>query len=389
MGSSQRSGATLERVTAEAYSGDATLIDQLATDWRALCDEAPDSQPSYRPEWVASFARAFAPSDQLVVVAARSEGRLVAVLPLVTRRGLDGLPARKLTSAANEHTSPLDLVRAAGDRGEAGLEAVWRQLRTMADWDLLEFPDMPSGGSLSRLLRLARRDGYPVAVRESMRSPYIPLPERGGTVDVVLSEVDTKFRSNLRRRMRRLQASGPVRLRRHDRADRDVLNQFYELEASGWKGSQGTAIACDPAARRFYDDAAREAERNDSLALYTLACGDRPVAMHFGLVHRGRYYLVKTAYDPAVKECSPGQLIVLEVLRDLLSRGVCEFDFMGMSMAWKRDWTNHERVYLRGLLFRTSPRGRILHAARTVVGPRVKRAVRRLRPRRCTDDSTT
>ena len=46
-----------------------------------------------------------------------------------------------------------------------------------------------------------------------------------------------------------VEATGAVRLIRLERAEPEVLERFYRLEAAGWKAARGTAIACDARTR--------------------------------------------------------------------------------------------------------------------------------------------
>jgi len=349
---------------AEVIRGGVEVIEQLAAEWRELCAEGPCDEPFYRPEWIAAYMRAFAPEKQLLIITVRVGGRLRAVLPLVAERAwFYGCPVRKLRSAAGMHSGRFDLVHGAGDEGEAVL-AIWEWLRTRSDWDLIELQDVPPGGAAEQLLLAAKIDGYPTGLWESLRTPYIPLPGSGGKPAAALSRTDAKFRGNLRRRMRKLEAKGPVRLIRVESADRAALDRFYELERAGWKGEQGTAIACDADTRRFYDEAAGAAAAFGYFSLYVLECGGHPVAIHYGLTHRGRYFVPKLAYDENYKECAPGHLIVHEILRDAVERGLTEFDFLGPWMEWKAEWTSEVRPHAWCYVFRQGLFGRALHATK-------------------------
>jgi CelD/BcsL family acetyltransferase involved in cellulose biosynthesis len=197
-----------------------------------------------------------------------------------------------------------------------------------------------------------------------MRTPYVPLPGKCGSLDDVLARTDAKFRANVRRRRRKLEGKGEVTFERIDRADADALQAFYDLERAGWKGARGTAIGCDAATRRFYDHVAAWAEAQRCLSLYVLRLDGRPVAMHYGLTWGDRYYLPKPAFDEAHRECSPGQLLVQDVLRDCVERGLTEFDFLGPWMDWKADWTGHVRPHGWCYVFRRGSVGRVLHAAK-------------------------
>lgn len=346
------------RMEVTAQGGGVEVVHWLADEWRALCDEGSHDQPFYRPEWIGAYVNAFASEQTLQVITARSGGRLRAVLPLLEERTFFcGLLVKKLRGAANVHSCRFDLVRAAGPDGEAAVEAIWNFLRDLPGWDVLELPDVPLGGSVEQLLAAAEKEGYPTARRESLRSPYLLLPQGDSGEESWLWRTDAKFRANLRRRRRNLATRGTLRLRRVETADPDALQRVLELEKSGWKGRAGSAIACNPKTRQFYEGVARRAQQFGYLALYFLELDARPIACHFGLAHRGRYFLPKPAYDEKYREFSPGQLLVNAVLRDCAERGFSEFDFLGPWMEWKGEWTSEVRPHAFCYIFNKSPLG--------------------------------
>jgi CelD/BcsL family acetyltransferase involved in cellulose biosynthesis len=99
------------------------------------------------------------------------------------------------------------------------------------------------------------------------------------------------------------------------------------------------------------------------------------VAVHLGLVHRGVYYLPKTAYDEALGSASPGQLLQREVLAECEARGLDGFDFLGPDMEWKREWAPthapHDWLYV----YRPSLAGRAMHSFKHRLRPAVKEAL--------------
>lgn len=345
----------------DATAGGIEVLDGIAAEWSSLCDEGPCDQPFYRPEWIRAHLEAFEPRARIRLVQVRRGGRLRAVLPLVEEWGtLRGIPIRRLRGAAGVHSCRFDLVHGA-DEGEEAADAVWSFLSREGGWEVLELPDVPAGGALEHLLERARLSGFPVGTWESMRTPWIPLD---GDFETVVGRTDAKFRANVRRRFRKLQSKGQVGFERIERADPAVLQKFYDLERAGWKGNRGTAIACDPATRKFYDTVARWAESEKCLSLYSLSLDGKPVAMHFGLTWRGRYWLPKPAFDENHRECSPGQLLLQEVLRDCIDRKLVEFDFLGPWMEWKADWTEKVRPHNWLYVFRKGPLGHLLHTAK-------------------------
>jgi CelD/BcsL family acetyltransferase involved in cellulose biosynthesis len=197
-------------------------------------------------------------------------------------------------------------------------------------------------------------------------SPYLPLDFPGRTAEErsgrLLAQVGAGFRSSLRRKRRRIEEQGALRLRCFERAEPAALERFYELESAGWKGQKGTAIACDERTRRFYDGLADAASRHGYFSLYALECGGRVVAMQYCLSDRERCYLLKPAFDENFSKYSPGQLITQEILRDCLERGLTEYDFLGREAEWKGEWAEATRPQADCYIFRRGLAGRALHA---------------------------
>jgi CelD/BcsL family acetyltransferase involved in cellulose biosynthesis len=206
-----------------------------------------------------------------------------------------------------------------------------------------------------------------------MRTPYVPLNGLPETPESWLSLVSANFRSIVRRKSRKLQTIGAVRIRRVENADPKALQAFYNLEQSGWKGQEGTAIACAESTRQFYNEIAAEAEEFGYLALYFLEVNDKPIAAQFGLRLSGRYFMPKIAYDESQKEHSPGHLLTHGILADCIADGYSEFDFIGPRAEYKAKWTDAERPHSSHWIFARTVYGRVLHTLKFHIRPTIKK----------------
>jgi CelD/BcsL family acetyltransferase involved in cellulose biosynthesis len=366
------SEAGLGTTISTVLRGDVGLVDRIAEDWRSLLERSSGNEPFYGPEWVGAYLRAFTPPGELLLLTARTEGRLDAILPLMDQRTwFCGIPARKLTSANNVHCCRFDLVRCAGPAGEHAAKALWECLRESTDWDVIELLDVPDGGSVELLLEAAEKDGFLTGKWASIRSPFVPLSGLGATGAVPKR---SHFRQNLRRTTRRAEALGPLRLSRFDCADPVALERFFDLEKSGWKGKSGTAIACGASTRRFYTEIAHAAERLGYLSLYLLEFGQTLVAGQFGLTYKGRYCVPKIGYDESYAGYGPGHIMVNAVLRDCVQRGLHEFDFLGPKMDWKSEWASEERAHSHCYVFRAGLYGQALYTAKLRVMATLRKA---------------
>jgi CelD/BcsL family acetyltransferase involved in cellulose biosynthesis len=368
LGSSPSPSRALYRVE-EARGRSA--FEALGVEWNALAARGPVDLPMIRHEWLSAWLDAFAPAAApLVLVARAPSGEAAGMTAFLEERARGGIV--RLVAPANDHSCRFEWTLGPDASGAAG--ALWAHLRDRVRWDALLLRDVPRDGPTSVLLEtLARADGHLTGRWASLNSPRLAL---GGAP--AEARTSAKFRANLRRRARRLGELGAVALRRVECGDEvdAAVDEFLALEASGWKGARGSAIALDPALVAFYRRLARDAARRGALALRMLLLDGRAIAVHLGLVHRGVYYLPKTAYDEGLGATSPGQLLQREVLAECEARGLAGFDFLGPDMAWKRDWAPvhapHDWLYV----YRPSLAGRGMHTLKHRVRPAVKEVLR-------------
>jgi CelD/BcsL family acetyltransferase involved in cellulose biosynthesis len=343
----------------------------LRAEWDALLARGPTDLPFLRHAFLEAWLDAFLPPRaQLTVLVARdADGAAAGFAPLLAERL--GTHVR-LRAPANDHSCRVEWVLGPDASGAAA--AIWAHLRDEVRWDVLVLRDLPRDGPTSAVLEpLARADGHLAGRWESQRSPYLRLG--GAPVEARLS---SRFRANLRRRRRRLEELGPVALVREDgRGDVEgALRELFALEAAGWKGKRGTALANDPRLVGFYRAWAAEAAARGALAIRSLTLSGRAVAMHLGLVHGGAYWLPKIAYDERLGAVSPGQLLQREVVAECQARGLRGLEFLGPDMEWKRDWEPELRPHDWLYVYRPSLAGRALHAVKHRLKPAVKEALR-------------
>lgn len=347
-------------------TGGIDLLESLVAGWERIAEEDPAGEAFYRPEWSLSFLRAFAPSAKLVVVTAWHGKALRAVLPLIRVRSfLTGLPVRKLMGVANVHCCRLGLALAPGEEHEPLLGAMWDALKSLQDWDVLDFDYVPEDNGIDRLAGHAAWGGYPVSRVRSWESLHVDFKAVQGETPW-MEGTRPKFRSNLRRTRRQLEEQGKVTTRHFVSANPQALEEFYKLEASGWKGRQGTAIACDPRTQQFYDEVAQASAQAGVLSLDFLELNNKPVAAHFAFQSHGRYCLAKAAYDETYQRYGPGQLLVQEVLSQSRDRGISELDFVGPATWDESRWASQRRTHFQILIFRKGWYGFILHRVRTM-----------------------
>ncbi len=377
--------------------GERSALSSLRGDWEriaaAMRDAGGTRGPFLAPEWLGIFAAALCNEhdgarlgDFRLLVAHRA-GALVAALPLVVeRRRLAGVPARLLRSLSDDHSQRFDLLLDPAHADDAA-RALVAHLARARDWDAVELQTvLDDGAAAHKLVDAARAAGLPTGAWASMVSPYLPLPATTAALD---AQLGSKFRGNLRRRAKKLAADvGPITLERIDGSGMSAveldaaLDEGFALEAAGWKGDAGTAIACDDKLRARYKALAHAFAARGQLACYFLRAGGRRVAFHFALSDRDAYYFFKPGFDASLASYGLGHLTVDAVARDLIARGVGELDFLGDDMPWKRDWTDRARAHSFRYIFAPTARGRALAAWKLTLAPAARRLWSRIQTRR-------
>jgi CelD/BcsL family acetyltransferase involved in cellulose biosynthesis len=130
-----------------------------------------------------------------------------------------------------------------------------------------------------------------------------------------------KKRKELKRLSNRLSEMGQVETRRLARREElpGWCDDFLELEAAGWKGKAGSALACDHHTAQFFREAVEAAFDDGKLDFLRLDLDGRPLAMLANFLAPPGSFSFKIAFDEDYSRFSPGVLIQIDNLA-ILSR---------------------------------------------------------------------
>ncbi|RZK83590.1 MAG: GNAT family N-acetyltransferase, partial [Methylobacterium sp.] len=131
---------------------------------------------------------------------------------------------------------------------------------------------------------------------------------------------------DLRRRQRRLAEGGVVSLETVTQgpALARAVEIFLDVEAAGWKGTAGSAMACRTAHAAFARAVFRAEGGPVGIRADTLSRDGTTLAVSLALVAGGTAYLLKTAYDETARAFAPGLVLEAEIVRALHTDGFAE-----------------------------------------------------------------
>ena len=289
--------------------------------WERLVARAAEPNPFFEPWYLLPSLRQW--GDGVRVKAWFHEGRLAGLMPVARAARYYGHPLTHASVWLHANAFCGVPLVAAGLK-----EAFWEAL--LAHFDrrasaalFLHLPQMPAEGpvaaALTRVLTRSGRLHY-VAAQES-RAMLTGETSAAAYLEAAMS---AKKRKELRRQHNRLAEEGALSFERVEGTD-DIAEwtaEFLALEAAGWKGEAGSALASAPDTRALFEAALEGAAAAGRLERLALRLDGRAIAMLANFITAPGAYSYKTAFDEACARFSPGMLLQLENLALLERDGI-------------------------------------------------------------------
>lgn len=299
------------RVSLERGAG---ALEKLVPQWEELAAQALEPNPFYE-HWMLRPALELLGGAEVELACVWRGATLELLVPVQRLPRYRGLPVRALCAWRHKHCligTPLVRAACAAD----ALAALLGWMRKARGASVLELNYLTAGGLFHQaLVDALAHCGMPSLA--GGRYTRALLRRHRDAESYIAAALDAQARSNLRRRERRLREHGAL-TRRLLRPGDDVgrwIDEFLRLEAAGWKGRRGSALACTEANRRFAVAALTRAFERGRLLMVGLDLDARPVARYCAFAAGEGAFAFKTAYDEELRNGSPGILAELEMIR--------------------------------------------------------------------------
>jgi CelD/BcsL family acetyltransferase involved in cellulose biosynthesis len=286
-------------------------VEALAGEWTALAASAAEPNAFAEHWFVAAALRSLPEGREIRLIEARRGGRLIGLLPFEIVRGYARLPVLVVQNWCHDHGFLGTPLVAAGEERAFWAAAIAALNAADLPANLLHLWRMTEGGPIERALGGAIVHRRIRAFLESDLTPAAYYEQA----------VRQKKRKELRRLRNRLADLGTVAARiLDDRAELDAwCDAFLALEKAGWKGKEGTALACAPEGEAFFRQVVAASWQEGRLQFRRLDVDGRPVAMLVNFLCPPGSFSFKTAFDEGFAHYSPGVLLQIENL-DILDR---------------------------------------------------------------------
>lgn len=294
--------------------------ERLLPEWAALADDAAEPN-AFGEAWFVGPALMHLREGRTVwVVEVRDEAdTLTGTMPVAIEPRYGRIPVRHTSNWTHfQCFMGTPLIR-------QGFEtSFWQAIIEMldaSDWasGFLSVSGILENGRVHKGLQAAaaRLDRPAATVHRYERAA---LQSRVSPEDYLAEALRGKKRKELRRLSNRLAEIGPVRFSTLECAGEIErwCGEFLALEASGWKGTRGSAFANEEATASFFRQVTAGAFEAGRLDFQRLDLDGRAIAMLVNFRTPPGSWSFKIAYDEDFARFSPGVLIELENLSRVL-----------------------------------------------------------------------
>jgi CelD/BcsL family acetyltransferase involved in cellulose biosynthesis len=226
-------------------------------------------------------------------------------------------------------------------------------------WDVVDLRRLRAGDPATDALAHAFEWASPKAgwfVTRELEDvcPVVTLTP-GMDYEAFLATLDKKERHEIRRKVRRAAAAGPVALERSADPIAD-LDAFVDLHQKRW-GVEGLFPPTEggAASRRFFAGLFEDCAPSGIVDLSFLSVGGRRIAAGVTFDDGEAVYYYNAGVDPDARELSPGVVMVACYVQRAIALGRTRLDFLRGNEPYKYEWGAVDSPIERLLMQRTGP----------------------------------
>jgi CelD/BcsL family acetyltransferase involved in cellulose biosynthesis len=197
------------------------------------------------------------------------------------------------------------------------------------------------------LLRLGTSSAAPDTDSDTARAAPVIRLEGRTTLEDVLKDRSANHRTDVRRRIRRLDDLGAVEFRSYAplerSAAREELHRLRDAHGRLWAGTPSQGLFREPGTFAFYESLVEAALPAGLVHFSVQRVAGRPVSWHFGLTQGDVLYWYKPTYEKELEAFSPGKVHLARLIELGLGLGWREIDLGAGTEPYKYLWTDEAR----------------------------------------------
>lgn len=303
-------------------------FDSLNAEWLELLNKTEDGHVFQSPQWLRTWWDCFGKDATLKLLSIRNGGELVGILPMMQR-------GTTLSFIADPDVCDFHDVIASGPQC---LEALSHLVKTCLSDGVttIELSGLrPDSFILNNIPAVAEAQGLALESAHEDTSPWIsPLTD---TWDAYLNQLSGKDRHELKRKMRRLDASG-LNPKYYSvdtiSAGSSEMDDFLRLMALSREEKHGFLT---PDREHFFRTLIENLSKAGIVKIFFLELDAKRVSACICFDYKNVYALYNSGFDPAYANLSVGLLLKAHSIQDAIANKRKAFDFLRGNESYKYD----------------------------------------------------
>jgi len=317
-----------------------TPLDNLFNEWAPLTEKITKRSFFHQPQWFACYLAAYPETKQnTCFIKLHNKRTILGVFPVqyvkINKFGLS-LNVWQVywpsDMGLNDFVYPHDV----------SYKTILRHLSDFLNqqhnlpWHLLHLQNVPENSSIAYSLSLSSTARHIGVYHHD--SKLIACKAR---FEESIAGISSKFKRNIRRKLRKLEKSGVVtfQMAENEPELQEAFEQFVEIEASNWKGHNKTALKFDKQRYLFYQKLLELFGKNKQCRIHSLWLDDQPIASQFALAINDTFHLLKIGYNAEYHDIGPGGILLNETIRRFSGNDHIKKISFVTGAKWNDDWS--------------------------------------------------
>lgn len=310
----------------------------LRTIWNDLLVKSGDRNIFLTWDWLFTWWKYFGNNKKLNILLIEDQNDIVGIIPLLCSK----YPNFGFGETVIENIG-LNLSDYGGiiysDEGDYQINEIFDLIKSYIKNNklILRFDQIPNDSKFINLLHNYSfcQDSLFIGEKKTGFSPYLPIQS---SLDKHLNILTKKFRKNLRLGEKNIEKKiGNIEYKKYSTSSslEKNLNDFWDLHQKKFKYQNLPYF--NKTQKEFLTEVAETFSQNGCLNLSFLDVNGQHASGVLGFEYYGKYYYYQTAFDPK-NFYSVGNIHILYILKDLITRNLKEFDFLRGEEAYKFRW---------------------------------------------------
>ncbi len=222
--------------------------------------------------------------------------------------------------------------------------------RAQSNWDLLALRRISARKADDvDLERVLVGRNYPFSKESALSIPFVII---NNDWETYWKSRKKHFRHEVKRKTKKLSQLGNIEFRMQESPmPQENLQQFLQLENSGWKGKNNSSILHRPHLLRMYTHLSQLQSEQLKLINFNMLVDNRLISSSLCLRTPHGLYVFKIAYDESFNKYSPGILLRLHELQYSFENHLHIYDFSGKEQKWMHAFTNRKNYVMDYIIY--------------------------------------